>query len=143
MKKYNLFLDDIRNPKDCCNYMPNKAFYWDTEFVIVRNYLEFIQTITERYEQGEFPDIISFDHDLADEHYRPSMYDIDGHYSNYYTDGTFTEKTGYDCAKWLTDFCLKKAETIPRYIVHSMNPIGGKNIISVLENFHRFQLKSY
>ena len=41
MKTYNLFLDDVRNPKDCCQYMPDAKFYFDSEFVIVRNYDEF------------------------------------------------------------------------------------------------------
>lgn len=143
MKKYNLFLDDIRDPHVCATYMRNPDFYLINEFVVVRNYDQFVKTITEKYEAGEFPDAISFDHDLADEHYRPSMYDKDRHYSNYYTDGTFKEKTGYDCALWLVDFCIKNAEMLPRYIAHSMNPVGAENIVKLLENFHRFQLKGY
>ncbi len=141
MRTYKLFLDDVRQPKDCCNYMPNKQFYWDNEFVIVRNYDEFAKVVTERYEDGEFPEVVSFDHDLADEHYRPSMYNPDGHYSNYYHDGTFKEKTGYECASWLITFCQDKGVRLPRYIVHSMNPVGGENIMKLLENFDRFQLK--
>lgn len=143
MKTYKLFLDDIRQPKDCCNYMPNIKFYLDNEFVIARNYDEFVTLVTERYENGEFPEVVSFDHDLADEHYRPSMFNPDGHYSNYYNDGTFKEKTGYECAKWLIDFCVEKNERIPRYIVHSMNPIGAQNIMKLLENFDRFQLRGF
>lgn len=141
MKTYLLFLDDVRQPKDCCSYMPNAKFYWDNEFVVVKNYDEFVNTITERYNNNEFPEIISFDHDLADEHYRPSMYDKDGHYSNYYNDGTFKEKTGYSCAQWLIDFCIDKAENLPRYVVHSMNPVGAQNILGLLEGYKRYQLK--
>lgn len=142
MKVYKLFLDDVRQPKDCCNYMPDKQFYWDNEFVVVRNYNEFVNTITERYEKGEFPEIISFDHDLADEHYRPSMYNPDRHYSNYYNDGTFKEKTGYSCAQWIVDFCIQREIALPKYVVHSMNPVGSENILGLLESYKRHQLKN-
>lgn len=122
-----LFLDDIRNPKDVAKYInPNlKSLYIDNIWDVVRNYNEFVKYI----ETNGVPDVISFDHDLADEHYRPSMYAEDKHYSNYYTDGTFKEKTGYDCAKWLLGYLYEK--NLPTYrtiICHSMNPVGRENI---------------
>ena len=70
MKTYNLFLDDVRNPKDCCQYMPDAKFYFNSEFVIVRNYDEFVNFIRK----NGLPNIISFDHDLADEHYSSDMH---------------------------------------------------------------------
>ena len=71
MKK--LFLDDVRVPFDCAKYMrPDdlKYMYEDEEWDIVRTYNDFVGYI----EHFGVPDLISFDHDLADEHYDPSMY---------------------------------------------------------------------
>jgi len=110
-----LYLDDVRTPVD-------------NTWVIVRNYDEFVNTI-EKYGIHKF-ELISLDHDLADEHYRPSMYDTDGHYSNYYTDGTFKEKTGYDCALFLVNYCLDKKLLLPQVYTHSFNPVGVQNIIN-------------
>ena len=133
MKTYNLFLDDIRNPKDCCQYMPNPKFYFDNEFVIVRNYDEFVKFI----KKNGLPDVISFDHDLADEHYSADMYKGTEVYNKNYE--TFQEKTGMDCAKWLVDFCMDTKQDLPEYIIHSMNPAGGKNIFMYLDNYRKFQ----
>lgn len=117
----NIYLDDIRTPIN-------------NEWIIVRTYDEFIHKINEIGIDNI--NVISFDHDLADEHYRESMYDPDEHYSNYYYDGTFKEKTGYDCAKFLVDFCLDNNKKLPKTFVHSMNPVGGKNIMTLLNNFY-------
>lgn len=105
-----LFLDDTRQPPDMT---------WD----VVRNYQQFVEYITK---QG-VPDVISFDHDLAFEHYplteshpdpETILYDI------------YTEKTGYDCAKWL----VENGYEVKRWMVHSMNPVGARNIRFVLAN---------
>jgi hypothetical protein len=120
---YRLFLDDVRMPKDV-NWVCLPPGPW----TIVRNYSEFVKVITER----GIPGFISFDHDLADEHYRPSMYARDGHYSNYYSDGTFKEKTGYCCAKWLIERCQNFGADIPEFTCHSKNPIGKQNITTLL-----------
>lgn len=125
-KNYNIFLDDVRSPNNVT--WVNLPLY---EWIVVRNYDQFVNII----KQNGVPNFVSFDHDLADEHYRPSMYNPDGHYSNYYTDGTFKEKTGYDCAKYLIEYCIDNNLKLPNYLVHSMNPIGKYNIISILENF--------
>jgi hypothetical protein len=45
------------------------------------------------------------------------------------------EKTGLDCAKWLVDYCIDNQLDLPKYYVHSANPIGRQNIINYLENF--------
>jgi hypothetical protein len=118
-----LFLDDTRKPPD---------FTWD----IVKSYKEFIAYIT----LNGVPDIISFDHDLGQEHY--------DYYGNEIAlcieeNGdlakckipyeTFTEKTGYDCAKWLV-----ANDLLPKqYAIHSMNPVGAINIKFVLDAGYR------
>jgi hypothetical protein len=120
-----LFLDDVRNPKDCVSYMRNKVYNEDWD--IVRTYDEFINYITE----NGVPDEISFDHDLADEHYDPSMYKSSEAYGKKYD--SFKEKTGYDCAKWLRNYCVENGIPYPIYLVHSMNPVGRENILSVFQ----------
>jgi len=120
--KYNVYLDDVRTP-------------FGDAWLIPRNYDEFVKLIKEIGIKNI--DNISLDHDLADEHYRPSMYNSDGHYSNYYLDGTFKEKTGYECAKFLIDHCLDEKLKLPQIYVHSMNPIGTKNIIALVNNAYK------
>ena len=107
--KYNLFLDDTRNP----NGFLDDLRTW----MVVRNYNQFVDIITK---QG-LPEFISFDHDLADEHY-DTLVDCD----------KFKEKTGYDCAKWLIEYCMKMDEPLPKWQVHSMNPVGRININTIL-----------
>lgn len=127
MKK--LFLDDFRIPKDCIkglvpSYM-NKLFL-ETDWDIVRNYNEFVDWI----KKNGIPDFISFDHDLADIHYRM---DFSEDITN-----QGTEKTGYDCAKWLGEYCLDNNYKLPQYVVHSQNPVGKSNIKGYLDNISKF-----
>ena len=132
MKKYNLFLDDFRVPSDCSRYMTNPEFYLLNKWEIVRNYDEFVKFI----EKNGLPEVISFDHDLADEHYSQDMYAGNEVYDENYKN--FTEKTGYDCTKWLVDYCMDRNIDVPDYMVHSKNPAGAKNIWSYLENYRKW-----
>jgi hypothetical protein len=130
MKK--LFLDDIRIPKDCANgLVPSSLnkFYWDVDWFIVRSYNEFVNWIME----NGLPDFISFDHDLADVHYTIDYSDINWPYSN-----PDNEKTGYECAKWLGEYCMDNKVGIPNYVVHSQNPVGKMNINSYLQNVKKY-----
>jgi hypothetical protein len=119
---YKLFLDDERYIQDVT---------WvdlpiDHSWGIVRSYNEFVKTITEH----GLPEVISFDHDLADEHYpwnnpsdNPCRYD------------KYKEKTGYDCAKWLVEYCILNHKKLPKWYVHSHNIFGKENIERILSNF--------
>jgi len=131
--KWNLFLDDFRHPYDCIAYMQNKRIYSQLDWTIARNYKEFITLIEER----GLPELISFDHDLAQEHYDPIMYDGVEDYSKLYE--TFEEKTGFECAKWLVDYCMDNSLGLPEFEIHSMNPAGGENIRQYLLNFKKHQ----
>ena len=120
--KYFLFLDDIRMPVDVYNYL-KVDFYLFDDWVIVRNYDEFVECI----EKNGIPYLISFDHDLADIHYN--------HQNNIDYD-SYTEKTGYDCAKWLINYCLDNNLDISTTIlIHSMNIIGVENIKSLFNTY--------
>lgn len=109
-----LFLDDLRNPQQV---YPNQV-----DWVVVRDYNGFVKVVTENYDLTEkLPEVISFDHDLSEEAYL-------GDYSR--------SRTGYDCAKWLVEFCHRNSLTIPQYNVHSMNPVGKQNIIQLLTHYN-------
>lgn len=134
---YNLFLDDIRNPKDVALYIQPvniKRYYTTYKWVTVRDYDSFVKTITKM----GMPDIISFDHDHANEHYDQSMFTQElgeRDYNDLYE--TFNEKTGLDCARWLMEYCRTNSYALPTYIVHSMNPIGKQNILTELRNYSK------
>ncbi|WP_185288940.1 cyclic-phosphate processing receiver domain-containing protein [Chryseobacterium lactis] len=115
-----LFLDDIRYPIEAYHYTKQDIFL-RSDWHIVRNYEQFVNRILEK----GLPEMISFDHDLADEHYLKS------------DTGEFVEKTGYDCAKWLIEYCMENDLDLPKFYSHSMNPVGKENIIRLLENFKR------
>jgi len=118
---YNLFLDDFRNPEVCFDYTYNQVYLLG--WTVVKNYDEFVKTVTEK----GMPQMISFDHDLADLHYvKPPPYDED------------TEKTGYDCAKWLINYCIDNQLDLPETIlIHSMNPVGSLNIKSLFDSYYK------
>ena len=122
---YNVFLDDYRQPQDAYGHT-RMMEYLEEKWVVVKNYVEFVDLIVENYLEGRLPKIVSFDHDLADAHYLEQK-DI-----NY---EKFKERTGYDCAKWLLNFCIDTDTELPRWMVHSMNPAGKENIKSLLTNF--------
>ena len=88
MKKA-LYLDDQRTPTETIpGYEP---------WFVVRNYAQFIEWISTH----GMPDLISFDHDLAEEHiddYFRQKLALGYQHPNY---DEYTEKTGLDCAKWL------------------------------------------
>lgn len=128
--KYNLFLDDIRVPYRPKNddYMVDAYCYTyfykykSENWIIVRNYNEFVNHITK----NGLPDFISFDNDLADEHYITDDSSL------------YKEKTGFDCAKWLCEYVMDNQLALPNYVIHSMNPVGKLNIDTYLTNFIKF-----
>jgi hypothetical protein len=127
-KTYNLYLDDIRIPFDSVKYTKN-TIYKDVNWVIVRSYYEFVRYITK----NGLPKIISFDHDLADEHYSNDMYKGTEVYNKNYE--KFQEKTGYDAVKWLVDYCIDNNLKFPEWYLHTMNPAGMENMKSYILNY--------
>lgn len=123
--KKALYLDDVRTPTTTMpGYEP---------WVVVRNYEDFTTWITEY----GVPDFISFDHDLADEH-------VNDYFNQFYQQGyqhpsydTYKEKTGLDCARWLSEHIQKNNLTLNRTAVHSHNPVGAANIQSYINGFKK------
>lgn len=95
-----LYLDDEREPKT--------DFPWD----IVRTYDDFIEHITDY----GFPDVMSLDHDLGEEH------------------------TGYDCVNWMieygVEFGIDPNEIL--FNIHSANPVGTKRMKAAIESWKRY-----
>jgi len=123
---YRLFLDDERNPK---NVIWVQDVCYNGSWRIVRNYNEFVAAI----EMYKLPSFISFDHDLADVHYSSMLKECDGEKNVDYG----PEKTGFDCAKWLIEYCMDNNTEVPEYAVHSMNPIGAKRIRDYIEGYKK------
>jgi hypothetical protein len=124
---YNLFLDDIRYPEDCFEHTHQPVYIME-DWVIVRSYDEFVKYVQE----NGLPEIISFDHDLADTHY-----DNQEHVDNDFYD-IVTEKTGYHCAKWLIDYCIDNKKELPATIlIHSWNHAGSENIKSLFNSYFK------
>lgn len=128
-----IYLDDLRTPTN-------------PEWIVVRNYTEFINKITEI--GLENIDTISLDHDLGDDAIHEYVYNTMENYTINYDN--IQEKTGYDCAKWLVNHfydlhptridmhaSYKKQTPIvfPKVLVHSANPIGAANIMGYINNF--------
>lgn len=125
-----LFLDDIREPKECTSYMYKRIgslnpIYLE-DWIIVRTYKDFTSFIDSN--KGKITHI-SFDHDLADciqlkEQEDPDLwFDFDGN----------REYTGLDCAKYFKSVYDKENLKYPVLFVHSMNPIGTDRIINLFK----------
>lgn len=118
-----LWLDDYRDPMEG-QWLVFSPLTEDYTVHWVKNYNEFVAWITE----NGLPTAICFDHDLSDEH----KIDLDEYELERMI---FTEKTGYDCAKWLVNYCLDNKLNLPLYNIQSANPAGKKNIDLLLKNF--------
>jgi len=115
-----LWLDDLRDPFKfdwTIRYSPIDKPY---NIVWVKTYDEFVSWIST----NGLPDGICFDHDLADFHYNNDM---------------IYEKTGYDAAKWLVNYCMDNDLNLPKYNIQSSNPYGKNNIHGILYNYIKYK----
>ena len=95
-------------------YLDDKRTPPNNNYLLVTSYDDFVKCI----EKNGLPKYISFDHDLGFE-----------------TESE--EKTGYNCALWLVNYCMDNKLTLPKYDVHSQNPVGKDNINALFKNFLR------
>ena len=128
-----VFLDDIRVPQECINYMYKRIGHLNPiyleEWFIVRNYTEFIKAVSENI---EIITHVSFDHDLGEDIAQHEF--KNGLYSKRQARKRKKESmSGYDCAKWLKNFCIINNKKLPTMFVHSMNPVGTQNIINLFK----------
>ena len=125
-----LFLDDWRFPIKCAEYMYRRGIdckIYHEEWIIVRSYGEFVEWITA----NGLPDMISFDHDLADVVELKENLSIE----KWFDLENNKEYTGADCAQWLINYCIDNNKSIPEFTVHSDNPGGSDNINGKLIHF--------
>lgn len=133
-KKILLWLDDYRDPRVSSflpKYVPDHKIYHN--FIWVKSYDEFVEWIII----NGLPHKISFDHDLADEHYAPT--EAYGNYNHWVNEQNFQEKTGMDCVKWLIDYCMDNNLKLPLWVCHSANPAGVENMSGLLKSFNKFE----
>tara|TARA_R110000851_G_scaffold213766_1_gene366355 strand:- start:5205 stop:5672 length:468 start_codon:yes stop_codon:yes gene_type:complete len=121
-----LWLDDLRNPfLDQEKKVPEGK--WNIIWVL--DYEQFVMWI----EKNGLPDAISFDHDLAPEHYTPAFFWSDYDASKKFQDWritTYEYHTGEGCAMWLMSNFSRNS--LPEIFVHSANPVGADKIRVVL-----------
>lgn len=86
---------------------------WGINFITLRTYQSVIDYLT-KYRPIDAKIYLSFDHDLG------------------------LNKTGYDVAK----FIVENQISINGFAVHSMNPVGAKNIIELLTHYGYHQMKA-
>ena len=118
-EKKRLYLDDVRTPIG-------------TDWVIVRNYDQFVSTI-RLYGLEKF-EVISLDHDLGDESMIEYYTNVKKNYELNY-DNIVNEKTGYDCCKFLVAESMTKNIPLPQIYIHSANPIGSGNMLGYINNY--------
>lgn len=125
-----LWLDDIRNPleNDWLVFSPIEQPF---NIVWVKSYNEFKVYISN----NGLPDAICFDHDLGmDVAINARAAGLSKRKSRKLKQ---MELTGFDCAKWLVDYCIDNDKPLPLYNIQSANPVGKANIQSLLENFKK------
>ena len=137
MKKYFIYLDDVRTPHQLID---------DVEWTVVRSYDEFISKVEELGLENIH--MVSLDHDLGDTAMKEYFENVSPNYTLDYNN--INEKTGYDCAKWLVNHFYDKNPdweklgriqkkslnfNFPSVYTHSANPIGSANIMGYVNNF--------
>lgn len=120
-EKIKLYLDDVRTPID-------------NEWVVVRNYEQFVSKI--RLHGLENFEVISLDHDLGDMAMEEYYTNVKNNYELNY-ENIINEKTGYDCCKFLVSESMTKNIPLPQIFVHSANPIGSHNMMGYINNYFK------
>jgi hypothetical protein len=106
-----LWLDDIRDPRRSpWISMINKVAPDAETITWVKNYAAFVEYI----ETKGLPDLVCFDNDLAE------------------------EMEGYDCAKYLVNYCVEREIHTPRFICQSSNQPAVENITALINNYNKF-----
>lgn len=117
-------MDDIRTP------LPNTSTHGAPEWIVVRNYEEFVQKVNEI--GLENIELISLDHDLGDSAMKEWLHGVVRNYEINYDN--ITEKTGMDCVKWLVNQWLD-GKPLVNVMVHSANAVGAANMMGYINNY--------
>ena len=123
-KKKYIYLDDIRTP------LPNPSTHNAPEWIVVRNYEEFVQKVNEI--GLENIELISLDHDLGDSAMKEWLHGVVRNYEINYDN--ITEKTGMDCVKLLVNQWMD-GKPLVNVMVHSANAVGAANMMGYINNY--------
>ena len=117
-----VWIDDIRDPQESTWQHWIKKNFGTNDFDItwIKSYKEFVDFV----DKNGLPSNVSFDHDLGD------------------VEDPNNEKTGYDCAKYIVDYCMDNDRDIPNYRIQSDNGPGRENIDKYLQNYNKFYIKN-
>lgn len=116
-----LYLDDFRHVYDSFRYTGNTIYNFPEKWDVVRSYAQFVKYIKKTYQAtGNLPELISYDHDLHEEHYE--------YLKGIIPYDTLKEKTGYHCIQWLLNFCKDNNLKFPKYLLHTQNEQGYENM---------------
>jgi len=134
MKKL-LWLDDLRNPFIAdwfwlSQYAPQFA-YGEGETIWVKSYSEFVEWIGI----NGLPDMIAFDHDLGEDIATDKV--SNGMSKRQARRQKRETISGFECAKWLVDYCIDNEIELPQWTVQSANPVGRDNINGLLNNYRK------
>ena len=106
----------MRDPTDSrMDWLAYSPIGREVDVVWVKDYFQFRKWVSK----NGLPDGICFDHDLGED-----------------------TPTGYDCAKWLVNYCLDHQASLPVWSSQSANPVGKSNINRLLKNFLKVQENS-
>ncbi len=129
-----LWLDDIRDPKDIIwiDWMIDNGIN-PNEFNItwVKSYDEFTNWI----KKNGLPSLICFGHDLGEDVAKGRV--SKGMSKRQARILKRETLSGFDCAKWLIEFCLDNELNAPEFKIQSANPVGAENIKGLIENFRK------
>jgi hypothetical protein len=137
-----IWLDDVRDPNknDWLVFSPISDY---EEVVWLKTYEEFTEWIIN----NGLPIGICFDHDLSD--FQAFYNGYPDRFKEDYVEGVklgkkekwddilAKEKTGYDCAKWLVEYCMDSNQPLPKWNVQSANEVGKENINRYLNNYRK------
>jgi hypothetical protein len=127
-----LWLDDMRNPfEGDWVYMYSPIGDTDIDIHWVKSYDEFTEWITK----NGMPDGICFDHDLGEDVARDKV--SNGMSKRQARIQKRETKSGFDCAKWLVEYCMDKDLDLPEIGIQSANPVGADNIRGLLLNYKK------
>ena len=83
--------------------------YDSYDVVWIKDYRSFVEYIGN----GQLPDVVDFDHDLGE------------------------GESGYDCVKFLVNWCIDHGAGLPEIEIHTSNPVGRDNIKSIVDSFRK------
>jgi hypothetical protein len=121
----HIFLDDERDPEQV-KWIKLPDLPDGKAWKIARTYGEFIQLVQEAANQDTPIETVCFDHDLGSTDFLvPGLH-----------------PSGMHCARYLAGVVLKKGWVPPAHVVHSMNPVGKRNIELEMNDLWRQYEKS-